>query len=283
MQIDSRELPRFALRIAGPSKVSRDARHIAELEDRSDLIKPHILEVRLRPITWAFLRGSAGTPRLRTVKAFRRGPVLIAGSSFGVKWWKPCFPPLWLPINLPWSPSISVSFWPGPLIGPPLKAQWLKTFQSRLKSSISLEIFQSWSSEFSTKKGVWWVARLKFSISLENFNPRGRSWMFFNLWPLGSHSPYAAPSQLSRCQMSVTIPGRSAGACKRKGLGQTQGFLSCSWVWCGIRVACLRCFTSLPPRVAMTVGIRFAGKITRPPPVHFTAEMFFTRPIQILQ
>ena len=31
------------------------------------------------------------------------------------------------------------------------------------------------------KKRVWRVARLKFSISLENFNPGGRSWIFFNL------------------------------------------------------------------------------------------------------
>ena len=52
--------------------------------------------------------------------------------------------------------------------------------QSRLKFSIL-----TW--EFPTKIGVWWVARLKFStrlktpfvsISLEHFNPGGRSWIF---------------------------------------------------------------------------------------------------------
>ena len=42
--------------------------------------------------------------------------------------------------------------------------------QSRLKISILLEKFQSRPSELSTKKiRGWWVARLKISISLENF------------------------------------------------------------------------------------------------------------------
>ena len=50
----------------------------------------------------------------------------------------------------------------------------LKISSFRLKFSISLEnfnlawFFQSWPSELPTKIGVWWVARLKFSISLEN-------------------------------------------------------------------------------------------------------------------
>ena len=56
------------------------------------------------------------------------------------------------------------------------------------KKSISLDIFnlpwrfrnlawnvQSWPSEFPTKNWVWWVARLKFSIAFEVFNPWGRS------------------------------------------------------------------------------------------------------------
>ena len=47
--------------------------------------------------------------------------------------------------------------------------------QSRLKISISIEIFNLGPSEFPTKIGVWWVARLKISISIENFNPGGRS------------------------------------------------------------------------------------------------------------
>ena len=60
--------------------------------------------------------------------------------------------------------------------------------QSRLKTSISLENFQSWPWEFpTTKKGIWWwlawnfQSRLKMSfvsISLENFNPGGRSGNF---------------------------------------------------------------------------------------------------------
>ena len=43
-----------------------------------------------------------------------------------------------------------------------------RKFQSRLKSSISLEKFNPGASEFPTKKtGVWRVARLKISIPLE--------------------------------------------------------------------------------------------------------------------
>ena len=66
----------------------------------------------------------------------------------------------------------------------------LEKIQSRLKFSISLENFnlawnfQSWPLEFATKIGVWWAARLKFSISFDNFNPGGRSWFLFNLWAL---------------------------------------------------------------------------------------------------
>ena len=66
--------------------------------------------------------------------------------------------------------------------------------QSRMKFSISVENFnlacniQSWPSEFPTKIGVWWAARLKISISLENFNPGGRSWFFSIFGPLGKHT-----------------------------------------------------------------------------------------------
>ena len=62
----------------------------------------------------------------------------------------------------------------------------IEKIQSRLKLSISLEnfnldwTFQSRPSEFPTKIGVWWVARLKFSISLEIFKILN----FFNLWAL---------------------------------------------------------------------------------------------------
>ena len=71
------------------------------------------------------------------------------------------------------------------------KGPKIEKIQSRLKISISLEIFnldwnfQSWPSDFPTKIGVWWVARLKFSISIENFNPGGRSWIFSIFGPLG--------------------------------------------------------------------------------------------------
>ena len=41
-----------------------------------------------------------------------------------------------------------------------------------------------WFGNPHKKTGPWWVARLNFSISLENFNPGGISWFkfFFNLW-----------------------------------------------------------------------------------------------------
>ena len=57
-------------------------------------------------------------------------------------------------------------------------------FQSRLKKSISIEIFNPGPSEFPTKIRVWWVARLKILISIENFNPGGRSWFFSIFGPL---------------------------------------------------------------------------------------------------
>ena len=53
-------------------------------------------------------------------------------------------------------------------------------FNSRLKVSISLEIFNPGPSEFPTKIGVWWVARLKISSSLEIFKILN----FFKIWAL---------------------------------------------------------------------------------------------------
>ena len=50
-----------------------------------------------------------------------------------------------------------------------LRAQILKKMQSRLKFSISLEIFNLDLQNSPQKIGGWWVARLKVSISLENF------------------------------------------------------------------------------------------------------------------
>ena len=65
----------------------------------------------------------------------------------------------------------------------------------RLKKSISIEkINLDWNSQSRTfrippppqkKIGVWWVSRLKISISIENFNPGGRSWIFSIFGPLG--------------------------------------------------------------------------------------------------
>ena len=75
----------------------------------------------------------------------------------------------------------------------------LKISSFRLKFSISLEnfnlawSFQSWPWEFPTETGfggwhAWnFQSHLKMSfvsISLENFNPGGRSWYFFKIWAL---------------------------------------------------------------------------------------------------
>ena len=56
--------------------------------------------------------------------------------------------------------------------------------QSRSKISISLEIFNLDLQNFQQRIGVWWAARLKFSISLDNSNPGGRSWIFSIFRPL---------------------------------------------------------------------------------------------------
>ena len=60
------------------------------------------------------------------------------------------------------------------------KGPKIENFQSRLKFSISLENFNPDLQNFPQKIGPWWVARLKFSISLENF----KILKFFNLWAL---------------------------------------------------------------------------------------------------
>ena len=53
------------------------------------------------------------------------------------------------------------------------KANLLKISQSHLKILKSrLKMFSILTLSMPHhKEGVWWVARLKFSISLENFNP----------------------------------------------------------------------------------------------------------------
>ena len=78
---------------------------------------------------------------------------------------------------------------------PPVpKGPKIEKFQSRLKFSIplemkisiSLEIFNPDLQNSPQKIGVWWAARLKFSISLENF----KILIFFNLWALrGTGNP----------------------------------------------------------------------------------------------
>ena len=60
------------------------------------------------------------------------------------------------------------------------KGPKIEKIQSWLKFSISLEMFNLDLQNFPQKIGPWWVARLKFSISLENF----KILIFFNLWAL---------------------------------------------------------------------------------------------------
>ena len=62
------------------------------------------------------------------------------------------------------------------------KGPKIEKFQSRLKFSISLEMFNPDLQNSPQKIGFWWVARLKFSISLENFKI---SQIFSIFGPLG--------------------------------------------------------------------------------------------------
>ena len=100
------------------------------------------------------------------------------------------------------------------------KGPKIEKIQSRLKCSISLEFFelawrfQSWPSlnqNSPQKIGVWWVARLNFSISIENFNPSGRSWIFSILGPLlggnfGPEKKYLAPPPPNSAQTPSRSP-----------------------------------------------------------------------------
>ena len=61
----------------------------------------------------------------------------------------------------------------------------LEIFQSRLKTSISLEIFNLDLQNSPQKIGGWWVARLKISISLENF----KILKMFKIWALSVVGP----------------------------------------------------------------------------------------------
>ena len=60
------------------------------------------------------------------------------------------------------------------------KGSKTEKIQSRLQFSISLEMFNPDLLNFPLKTGVWWVARLKISISLEHFEILN----CFNLWAL---------------------------------------------------------------------------------------------------
>ena len=82
---------------------------------------------------------------------------------------------------------------------PTLRAPEIEKNQSRLKFSISLEIFNPDLENSPRKIGVWWVARLKFSISLENFKILN----FFNLWALREGD--GAQSAVS-CENFLRIP-----------------------------------------------------------------------------
>ena len=63
----------------------------------------------------------------------------------------------------------------------PPRAPKIEKVQSRLKISISIEDFNPELQNSPQKAwGAWWVARLKFSISLENF----KILKMFNLWAL---------------------------------------------------------------------------------------------------
>ena len=90
----------------------------------------------------------------------------------------------------------------------PISLERLKFSSFRLKFSIWLENFnlawnvQSWPWEFPTKIGVWWVARLKMSISIENFIRFNLAWKFqsraqvliiFKIWALWERSWERAP------------------------------------------------------------------------------------------
>ena len=70
--------------------------------------------------------------------------------------------------------------------------------------SISIEIFNLVIQNSPQKIGVWWVARLKFSISFENFNPGGRSWNFSIFGPWGW--VYREKTLCKKHQADVSLP-----------------------------------------------------------------------------
>ena len=71
--------------------------------------------------------------------------------------------------------------------------------------------FQSWPSEFPTKNRVCWVARLKFSISIENFNPGGRSWIFSIFGPLRRFPRFRFRVRFLAKRLRFPVPVRFLG------------------------------------------------------------------------
>ena len=63
---------------------------------------------------------------------------------------------------------------------------------------------QSQPSEFPTKKGPWWVARLKCSISLEHF----KILIYFNLWALRVES--------RKSRFRIASPDRNLSICSKQ-------------------------------------------------------------------
>ena len=58
-------------------------------------------------------------------------------------------------------------------------------FSISVEKSISIENFNLDLQNYPQRIGVWLAARLRFSISPENFNPEGQSWMFSIFGPIG--------------------------------------------------------------------------------------------------
>ena len=75
---------------------------------------------------------------------------------------------------------------------------------------ISLEIFNPDLQNSPQEIGVCWVACLKISILLENFNPGGRSRVFSNLWALRVSFPLKIDRKCDKSKIAL----ESAKTCK---------------------------------------------------------------------
>ena len=98
----------------------------------------------------------------------------------------------------------------------------LEIFKRKLENFNLAWIFQSRPSELPTKIGVWWAARLKFSISLENVIRFNLAWKFqsrrailnlFKIWALwaglwlhGKSLPEVTPRGTSTRSSTKTMP-----------------------------------------------------------------------------